>query len=372
MPDDTVLYPGHMYSAEPNAADGRRAPHQRRLPAAHARPVDDDVRRRLSSDRLARVERDGQRARSAERVALDHRVVGAGRDRGAGSAAGRGSSSSPTRSSSRARCMPRHWCGPVPNARWCCTGPAELPLVGVVPARLVAVRRTGEHADRRARRRSGSPATSVSAAATRLTIVTDVSHRSVSSMTSGIRLAVGVRPAASVVGVREQREQRVAHHAERRLAARGQQQPQEAVDLAVGEPLAVDLGVHEIGEEVAGRVRRAAPRRAAAGSRPSPATAACPRSGAIGPVLISSAHCANCVGVLERHARRCRRSPAPGTSTVTRRDEVGAAERRDRVEQPVDRRAHERVVPLLELRRRGTPWRRGCGTCGAPRRPSRG
>ena len=46
--------------------------------------------------------------------------------------------------------------------------------------------------------------------------------------------------------------------AEGRFAAGGQQQAQEAVELAVGEPFTVDLGVDEIGEEVArGFARRA-------------------------------------------------------------------------------------------------------------------
>ena len=167
--------------------------------------------------------------------------------------------------------------------------------------------------------------------------------------------------------MREQREQRVAHHAERRLAAGGQQQAQEAVDLVVGEPLAVDLGVHEIGEEVAGRLARAAPRRAVAGSRPSPALAAMPALGRqrtgvdlLGPLR-------ELRGVLERHAD----DPADHLHRILRRDrrdEVGAPERRDRVEQPVDRSAARACRPSARAATRGTPWRRGCGTCGARRR----
>ena len=131
--------------------------------------------------------------------------------------------------------------------------------------------------------------------------------------------------------MRQQREQRVAHHAERRLAARGQQQAQEAVELAVGELLAVDLGVHEIGEEVAGRVvaprlherlqvldHRLAGRVAALGRH---------RAGVdlLGPLR-------ELVGVLERHAG----DPADDLHRILRgdrRDEIGAPERRDRVEQ---------------------------------------
>ena len=77
----------------------------------------------------------------------------------------------------------------------------------------------------------GQPATSVSLTETRLTIVTDVSQRNVSSMTSGMSDAIGVDP-REVVGVREQRVEAVAHDAERRLRAGREQQAQEAVDLA--------------------------------------------------------------------------------------------------------------------------------------------
>ena len=61
--------------------------------------------------------------------------------------------------------------------------------------------------------------------------------------------------------------------------------------------------------------RRVALRPTAAGSRPSPRDAACPTAGFSGPVLICSAQRVELRGVFERHARRCRRSPAPGTST---------------------------------------------------------
>jgi hypothetical protein len=73
----------------------------------------------------------------------------------------------------------------------------------------------------------------VSAAATRLTSVADdVRHR---------------------VGVRQQRDERVAHDPIGGLGTGGEEQPQEPVDLLVGELVAVDLGVHEVADEVVTR-----------------------------------------------------------------------------------------------------------------------
>ena len=54
--------------------------------------------------------------------------------------------------------------------------------------------------------------------------------------------------------MRQQGDERVAHHAVRGLGARGQQEPQEPVDLLVGELMPVDLGVDEVADEVVARV----------------------------------------------------------------------------------------------------------------------
>ena len=44
VPDDTILYPGHMYSPDAVRPDGRRTAGELRLPPAHTRAMDDDVR----------------------------------------------------------------------------------------------------------------------------------------------------------------------------------------------------------------------------------------------------------------------------------------------------------------------------------------
>ena len=48
VPDDATLFPGHLYSAEPSAVDGRDPPVQLRLQAEDRGAVAGDVRRRLS------------------------------------------------------------------------------------------------------------------------------------------------------------------------------------------------------------------------------------------------------------------------------------------------------------------------------------
>ena len=78
--------------------------------------------------------------------------------------------------------------------------------------------------------------------------------------------------------------------------------------------------------------------------------AACPASGFIGPVLICSAHAWNC-GASSSGTPAMPQITCTGYFDVTLAHEVGAAERRDVVEQRVDHRTHERLVPLLELRR---------------------
>ena len=45
VPDDAVLYPGHLYSAEPSAPMGETRQSQLRVPPAQCRAVDGDVRR---------------------------------------------------------------------------------------------------------------------------------------------------------------------------------------------------------------------------------------------------------------------------------------------------------------------------------------
>ena len=152
------------------------------------------------------------------------------------------------------------------------------------------------------------------------------------------------------LGMREQRGQRVAHHAERRLGAGREQQPQEAVDLLVGELLAVDLGVHEIAEEVARRVRAAVldERREVVAHRLRRGHA---RSGCSGPVLICSAHWWNCA------------ASSSGTPTIPQitctgylrrdrraRDRRGRAARSSSSSRSIVGRTSV-VVPLLELRR---------------------
>ncbi len=153
--------------------------------------------------------------------------------------------------------------------------------------------------------------------------------------------------AASSVGVGQQRVQPVAHHAERRLAARGQQQSQEPVDLAVRELLAVDLRVHEVREEVAGRFGASGfdERPQVLDHRFARTMPACRRHRTgvdlLGPLR-------ELAGVLERHAD----DPADhldGISGGDGLDEIGLAQRRDRVDESVDRGTHERVVPLFEL-----------------------
>ena len=158
--------------------------------------------------------------------------------------------------------MPRHWCGPVPNARWCCTGrpsfhsPASSQRDSSWLADAVMTP-TGEPArDRAARDLGVAGRDPADLRDRRLPPQRLLDHL-------GQQLAIGVDPLEHV-GVREQCEEAVAHHAERRLRAGRQQQSQEAVDLRVGELLAVDLLVHEVGEEVAGGIR---PRRASTSGR---------------------------------------------------------------------------------------------------------
>ena len=139
------------------------------------------------------VEDDGKRA-AGRGTHSPRRSPRRGRrpDRSAGSASRSRIASRPTRSSSRARCMPEA-------------------LVRAGAEREVVLRRAARAATRSASSQRdsswfdepvstptgepagiGQPATSVSVTATRLTIVTDVSHRSVSSITSGSSAAVGV------------------------------------------------------------------------------------------------------------------------------------------------------------------------------------
>ena len=54
VPDDTVLFPGHLYSAEPSASMGDTRQHNIVFRPRNARAVADDVRRRLTARRSAR------------------------------------------------------------------------------------------------------------------------------------------------------------------------------------------------------------------------------------------------------------------------------------------------------------------------------
>ena len=255
--------------------------------------------------------------------------------------------SRPTRSSSRARCIPRHWWGPVPNARWCCTGRPSFHSAASSKRSSSWFADAGDDADGRARRDRASGHLGVARGDP-----AHLRHRRFppQRLLDDVVEQLAVRAhLVEHVGMREQREQRVAEHAERRLAAGREQQPQEPVDLAVGELFAVDLGVHEIGEKVAARVgaplfderaqivdHRLARRVPALGPQ---------RTGV--DVLRPLRELAR---VFERHAG----DPADHFDRIARRhalDEVGAAERRDRVEQAVDRGTHERLVPPFELRR---------------------
>ena len=147
----------------------------------------------------------------------------------------------------------------------------------------------------------------------------------------------------------EQREQGVAEHAVRRLRPSREQQPQEPVDVLVVEALAVDLGVHDVADEVgAGIVAAVLDDRAEVlahglGRGQARLVVGGTEVDLLGPLLELGV-------VLDRHAQ-------DGGDDLHREgvgdvgDQVGPAERRDAVEQRVDRGLDELVAPPLERRR---------------------
>ena len=216
---------------------------------------------------------------------------------------------------------------------------------------------------------TGQPLISVSTVATRLTCVTELSHRNVSSMTPGSSSRSATTRSSSV-GVLEQGDERVAHHPERGLGPGREQEPQEAVDLLVGELRPVDLGGDEVADEVAARrlpavlddrlevVAHRLRRRHAHGR--------VERTGVdlLGPLVELHA-------VLERDAD----DAADHLHRVLRGDvahEVGPAERRDRRRAASRCGPHQLGRPSARARTPGRRGRRGCGRRGAPGRPSRG
>ena len=92
----------------------------------------------------------------------------------------------------------------------------------------------------------GTPPSSVSRVATRVMVSSGASQRTASSIACGISDR-SARTASSCIRIGEQAEEQVAQRAVGGLDAGGQQQPQERVDLLVGELLPVDLGLRRGG-----------------------------------------------------------------------------------------------------------------------------
>ena len=128
----------------------------------------------------------------------------------------------------------------------------ELPLVRVVESIRVAIARTCEHVDRRACRESDS----------RAPRCRRWRHATPWSPTSPSEASLRSLPGAAHQGrrspargrrVREEGIQSVSHHSKRGLGSGREEESQEPIDLLVGESLAADLRVHQLGEQVTRR-----------------------------------------------------------------------------------------------------------------------
>ena len=97
------------------------------------------------------------------------------------------------------------------------------------------------------------PDSEVAAVVSRAAYCTGDSQRSVSSIAQSTLRAVGAHRLHER-GVAEQGEERVADQAVGGLGAGGEQQAQEAEDLLVAEPLALDLGVHQAADQIVARL----------------------------------------------------------------------------------------------------------------------
>ena len=133
----------------------------------------------------------------------------------------------------------------------------EVPVGLAVPDELAGVRRTRPR--RRWPRRAATitcspsltakPSTSVSRVATRAQPMTGVSQRSISSTIAGTRVGLLDDPAPGVRVLGEVAEEAVERRRDR-VEPGDEEQEADVEDLLVGEPVAVDLGVQEVAEEV--------------------------------------------------------------------------------------------------------------------------
>ena len=169
-------------------------------------------------------------------------------------------SSNRQRISRRARLAPRQKCAPPPPNATCGFGvAADVEAVGIGEHLLVAVRGRVEHHDLLALRGSSGRGARRRACAVRRNCTTGEQKRSISSIAPGSS-ARSARSAASCSGWRDQREHAARDEVARRVAAGVDEQQEEQVELEIGEPLAVDLGVEQHGRDVLGRRARASSR----------------------------------------------------------------------------------------------------------------
>ena len=155
------------------------------------------------------------------------------------------SSSSSRRNSSRARRRAQAVVGPEgPEGR--VVGfdrAADVEAQGVVELGLVEVG-DAYHSTTLSPAVIGMPCSSVSRTAVRRMCSTGVAQRMTSSTPFGISDRVGVQ-ARQLVGVVHERQQPVGDRGARGLVAGEHQQLEEVAVLGVGQPVAVDLGVHQ-------------------------------------------------------------------------------------------------------------------------------
>ena len=106
------------------------------------------------------------------------------------------------------------------------------------------------------------PPSSMSAVAVRRKYITGDAQRSISS-TAPVEQRQG-RPSSvgALVGVLDERQHPVRDQVARRLVAGDGEQQEEQVELELGEPLAVDLGLEQHADDVVAGVARASRRRA--------------------------------------------------------------------------------------------------------------
>ena len=236
-----------------------------------------------------------------------------------------------TRSSRRARCEPRQRCTPPPNAmcgfardrsarpsgRRTPTGPCwprRSSAITAVPSATLRARRAGRPGTSRcAARRSG----------------TGDSQRSSSSTAAGMIVGI-VDDHPAVLRMRGEERVRTGERVAHRVEAGDEEQEADVEDLVASELLAVDLGLHEAGDDVVGRLLARVRRPGSRSTRRSPDPAACITVGATSgstvrvlvPLLAGAGSRRACAGTCASRLRVApsgRGTPTTGTARRTPR-----------------------------------------------------